>query len=408
MPTLLNVNNYHYRRGGADVMYLEQSALFRELGWDVTEFAMRHPDNEPAASEDYFVDEIEFGRGYSAVEQVTRAGRVMYTGQDQRRLGALVDATRPDVAHLHNIYHHISPAILPVLARRDIPTVLTTHDLKLACPAYRMLDGDTLCERCRGGRIHNVVVRRCVKDSLPLSSVVFAETAVHRMLGSYRRHVDRFVSPSRFYVEKFAEWGFDADRFSYIPNYVRVDDFTPADRAGDGFVYIGRLAPEKGIGTLVRAAALAEVPVRIAGSGPDEAALRRLIAETGADVELVGRLDGDELHDLVRSARATVLPSEWYENAPVSVLESYALGTVVVGARIGGITELVREGETGYCFDSGSVDGLAATLRAVVSMPDDEVVQMGRAGREWVEAEFTADRYVGRMLDLYRQIGAAA
>ncbi len=405
MSTLLNVNNYHYRRGGADVMYLEQSMLFRDAGWQVAEFAMEHPENEPSRWQRHFVDEIEFGRSYTFGQQVVRAGRVVYSRQAQRRLGALLDEVRPDVAHLHNIYHHISPSILPVLSRRGVPTVLTTHDLKLACPSYQMLTHDGICERCRGGRVYNVVRHRCVKESRALSTVVFAEAALHRLLKTFTRHVDRFVTPSRFYRDKFVEWGFDPSAFVHVPNYVRADRFEPATSAGDGVVYAGRLAPEKGLRTLVRASALSGVPVRLAGTGPEAEALAILADELDAPVDLVGYQSGQELHDLITGARATVLPSEWYENAPVSILESYALGVPVIGARVGGITELVRADETGLLFESGSVDQLADALRSISERPRAAAQEMGRAGRSWVVDHFSADAYVDRMIDVYREVG---
>nr|WP_040493419.1 glycosyltransferase [Ilumatobacter nonamiensis] len=405
MPTLLNVNNYHYRRGGADVMHLEQSRLFRTEGWEVVDFAMRHPDNLDSPWSDYFVDEIEFGRDYSFRERAVAAGRVVHSPQARRRIGDLIDRTRPDIAHLHNVYHHISPSILPTLHRRGVPTVLTTHDLKLACPAYRMITDDAICERCKGGRIHNVIRRRCIKDSAVLSSVVFAETALHRTMGTFARCVDRFISPSRFYIDKFVEWGFDASQFVRIPNYVRPDDFMPAEKAGRDVVYLGRLAPEKGLATLVSAVHTAGVALTIAGTGPDHDALRQQAASLGAEVTFLGHVGGPDLHDLVRSARAVVLPSEWYENAPVSVLEAYALATPVVGASIGGITELVQPGRTGWLFRSGDVGDLADALRVVRQTPDATIVEMGRAGRSWVEEEFTDRHYLERTLDVYRSIG---
>jgi len=228
---------------------------------------------------------------------------------------------------------------------------------------------------------------------------------VHRALGSFEKNVDRFITPSRFYLEKFVEWGFDRAKFSYIPNYVDAESFAPRFAPGSAFVYFGRLSREKGLDTLIRASSRAEVPLCLIGTGPDEAALRSLAVETGADVEFLGFLTGDALHDRVAAARATVLPSEWYENAPVSALESYALGTPLIGANIGGIGELIREEETGATFTSGSVEELAATLTRFALMTNDTVEAMGRAGRAWVETEFTADRYVQRMVELYSELG---
>jgi glycosyltransferase involved in cell wall biosynthesis len=148
------------------------------------------------------------------------------------------------------------------------------------------------------------------------------------------------------------------------------------------------------------------VPLVVVGTGPAEHDLRALAERRGGDVEFTGRLEGSALHARVRASRAVVLPSEWYENAPVSVLEAYALGKPVVGARIGGIPELVREGETGACFQSGSADDLAATLGRVAAMPDSVVADLGRCARELVGREFTSQRYVERMLDVYASVGA--
>ena len=405
MPTLLTVNNYHYRRGGADVVALEQAELFRARGWDVATFAMRHPRNLPSPWERYFVDEIEHGEQYGPVRTARNAVRVVWSGQARRRLGALLDVARPDVAHLHNVYHHLSPSIIPLLHERGVPVVLTTHDLKLACPAYQMLSNGEICQRCRDGGLRQVVSHRCLKGSLALSSLVFVESAVHRSLGTYTDHVDRFVTPSRFYLDLFASWGFDPDRFEHVPNHVDHDAFVPGGRPGTAFTYAGRLAPEKGLATLVRAAALAAVPLRLLGTGPMEDELRHLATQVGADVDWRGHVGGADLHDAIRTSRATVLPSEWFENAPMSVLESYALGRAVIGARIGGIGELVRDGVTGRLFPSGDVDALASVVRELADAPDDELADLGRAGRSWVVDEFGPERHADRLESLYTRLG---
>ncbi|MEM9038299.1 MAG: glycosyltransferase family 4 protein [Actinomycetota bacterium] len=411
MNTLLNINKFHYRRGGADIVYLEQSRLLRDRGWRVAEFSMHHPENLESEWSRYWVDEIDIDGDYSVVDRVVRAGRVVWSGQARNRLERLLDDVDVDVAHAHNIYHQLSPAILPLLHGRGIPTVLTTHDLKLACPAYQMMTHDGVCERCKGGRLHQVVAQRCIKGSRAASAIIFAEAAAHRLMKTYQRSVDRFVSPSRFYIDKFAEWGWDRERFAHIPNHIAPHEFTPADPvvdgAGEAFVYFGRLSPEKGVETMIRAAARADVPLWLVGTGADADRLHDVAAEVGADVEFCGYLTGAPLHDRIRRARVNVLASEWYENGPVSVLEAYALGTPLLGARIGGIPEFLREGETGVSFESGSVDDLADAMGRLRDLPDAEIVEMGRAGRRWVEVDFTADRYIERLLGLYDELGVS-
>ena len=231
------------------------------------------------------------------------------------------------------------------------------------------------------------------------------EALVHRVLGSYRRCVDCFVVPSRFYIEKLCEWGWSASQFRYVPNFVDAGRYEPGYTPGGSFLYFGRLTRQKGVATLIRAAARAGLPLSIAGRGPEEESLRRLASELGANVTFMGYLSGPTLHDAIRGSRAVVMPSEWYENAPVSLLEAYALGKPVVGARIGGIPELVREGETGLCFESGDVSGLAAALDVMASRPDARIAELGRNGRTWVAQEFTPAMYGRRILATYRELG---
>ena len=398
---LLAINNYHYRRGGSDVMFLEQNRLFEASGWAVVPFAMRHPNNLPTPWAAYFVDEIEYGRSYAPLQKLKHAASVIYSREARARLGRLLDVAPPTVAHAHNVYHHLSPSIFPLLKRRGVPVVMTVHDLKLACPAYTMLSGGTICERCRGGRIANVALHRCIKGSLALSTLVLAETAVHRTLGLYAKHVDRFVVPSRFYIDKLVEWGWARDRFVHVPNFVDAEALVPRPDVGDGFVYFGRLSPEKGLETLIRAAAMTRQTVALVGTGPIESSLRALAAEIGADARFLGFRTGTALAEAVGAARAAVLPSTWYENAPVSVMEAYALGRPVIGARIGGIPELIREGVTGATFASGNVEALAVQLARFAAMDKAKIAAMGAAGRAWMRAEFSPSAYLDRLMALY-------
>ena len=407
MATQLSINNYYYRRGGAEVVFLEQNRLLEKTGWKVVPFSMQHSRNLDTPWSKYFVSEIEFGRPYSFREKIRRIPKVIYSFEARKKLNRLLDWVRPDVSHAHNIYHHISPSVLSVLRERGVPTVITLHDLKLACPAYSMLNREGICERCKGGKFHNILIHRCLKGSLALSCLVMLESGLHRLLGSYMRSVDRFIVPSRFHMKKMAEWGYGLERFVHIPNFIDIAAYQPVYRPGSAFLYLGRLSPEKGILTLVKAAAMAEVPVWIAGTGPQESSLRELAQKTGANVTFLGYLTGKALHRAVHSARAAVLPSECYENSPLSVMESYALGKPVIGSAIGGIPELIREGKTGTTFESGSVESLAAALRRFADMPNTALTEMGRRGRTWMESDYTAEHYRSRLLDVYRSIGVS-
>lgn len=406
MPRLLSLNSYHYRRGGSDVVYFEHDAMFRRMGWDTAQMSMHHPKNIPSEWSEFFVDELEFGHEYGVGQKLAMASKVIYSFEGQRKLSALLDRFSADVAHVHCIYHHLSPSVLPVLKKRGIPVVLTAHDLKIACPAYKMLNDGGICEQCKGGKVWNVVRNRCLRGGLATSALVALESGLHKMLGVYRNNLSKVVTPSRFYRQKLIEWGWPADMLTYIPNYVDSNAYSPSYEAGSYFLFFGRLAVEKGIRTFIRAATRSGVKVRVVGTGPLEAELK---AEAeGADVEFLGYRSGSELWDLVRGSRAVVLPSEWYENAPMSVLEAYACGKPVIGADIGGIPEMIVPDVTGWLFPSGDVDRLAELLSRVSAMPAATIAEYGRNARELVARDFTQERYAREMVELYGGLGGLA
>jgi glycosyltransferase involved in cell wall biosynthesis len=407
MTRLLNVNTYHYRRGGSDVVYLEHGAMLQSMGFDCGWFAMQHPKNEPTPWSEHFIDEIEFGHDYSLAKKLVMAAKVVWSWEARDKLARLLDRFPADIAHLHCIYHHHSPAILPLLAERGVPAVMTAHDLKIACPNYKMRNAGGPCERCKDGSVLNVLRHRCVQDSFAASAVVAVESGLHRALGTWQRHLAAVVCPSRFFVDKFVEWGWPRERFVHVPNWVDADRFEPGFEPGGYALYFGRLILDKGLATMVRAAHAARLPLKLAGTGPDEAALKALVAELGAEVEFLGYRSGSELHDVVRGARCVVLASELFENAPMMLLEAMALGKPVVGARIGGIPEVVIEGHTGWLFTSGRVDELAERLASVKALPDAQLADMGRAAREHVEQVFSRQRYLDAMLALYARLGVA-
>ena len=406
MKKLLSINNYYYRRGGAETVFFGQNALLEGAGWNIIPFAMKHASNIPSKWEQFFVNEIELGETYSLPQKIARIPKVIYSTEARTKLAALIDASGPDIAHAHNVYHHISPSIFGLLKKSGIPVVLTLHDLKIACPAYKMLTHDGVCERCKNGQLWNVAKHRCVKNSLPLSALVMVESAIQKLVGSYQEHVDRFIVPSKFYLEKFVEWGWPREKFTYIPNFVDVHAASPSnDTAGNAFLYVGRLSNEKGVATFIQAVADARVPGWIVGSGPEEPALRQLAAHSGANITFFGYRSGDDLSRLIQRARAIVLPSEWYENAPLSLLEAYALHKPVLGARIGGIPELVQEGRTGALFESGHIDSLSQVLQRFARLPDHVIVEMGRQGARWASDTFSAAQYRSRLLALYQEMG---
>ncbi len=408
MPTQISVTSYYYRRGGAEAVMLDQNELLADRGWDIVPFAMEYEKNLQTGYDDYFVEEIDFASDYTRVEKVRKVVKSVYSLEARREISRLIDDVRPDIVHAHNVYHHLTPAIFGAIQKKGVPAVMTVHDLKIGCPSKLMLASDGVCERCHGGKTWNAVQQRCLKGSLPLSAVAAVETTLHNLLGSYKKNVDLFVLPSHFHMNKLIDWGLPAEKARYVPNAVDVSGLVPDYTPGDRFVFVGRLSEEKGLLTFVNAVAAAGVSATIVGTGPQERELRALVESTGADVEFAGYQTGDALFNIVRAAKALVLPSECYENAPVVLLEAYGVGTPVLGSNLGGIPELIQVGITGELATAGSVSSFAEQLSALAERPDSELADMGRAGRAFVEERFSRSHYLQGLVDVYRELGVAA
>ena len=400
---VLQINKFHYAAGGAETYYFALSDLLRDHGHRVGHFSMTHPENEATEYAKYFVNYIDYEQPGLAAK-VRNAAKIIYSFEARRKLARLLDDEPFDLAHLHNFHHQLSMSILPEFKRRGMAVVYTTHDLKPVCPNYRMLTHDGICHRCKGKAFYQALRHKCMKGSSLKSLVSVLEMYFHYFMGYYEM-VDFFVTPSAFYRDTFIEWGLDPKRIVHVPNFVHVNRFEPRYEPGDYFLYIGRLSWEKGIPTLVEAMAdLPESRLLVVGAGDGEEEVRRKVAALGlTHVELLGYKAGSELESLIRNCLAIVLPSEWYENGPMSVIEAYAYGKPVIGARIGGIPEMVEEGATGLLFESGDVEDLRRALRELLARRAT-VPEMGRRGRLRAEKEYDAPVHWERIRAVYERV----
>lgn len=399
---ILHVNKFLYRRGGAEAYMLDVASMQRADGHTVEFWSMSHPENDPAALAHLFAPRMELNPPPSGLAaRVRTAAEMVWRPAARRGFTEAVAQFRPDVVHLHNIYHQLSPSILRAVV--DVPTVMTLHDYKLACPTYQFLDGGSLCDACVDGGFGQAVRRRCNGGSLAASAVSALDIAVHTATGAYDP-IDLFVCPSRFMRDKMTEAGVYPDRLVHQPHFTLVDSLPVADAPGTGVLFAGRLAHEKGVDTLLRATALtgSGIAVVIAGDGPDAAGLRALATDLGvADrVTFTGRLGADELHRRMRGSAAVVVPSRWYENQPMVVLEAMASGRAVIGSRLGGLVELVEDPDSGWLVDHDDPVALARALDAVAADPD-EAHARGRRGRARAATTFSPRAHLDGLTDLY-------
>lgn len=399
------VNKYLEPRGGADVVMLRTARLLRRRGHHVTLMGMPPAGGAGPELPAFCVSPVDYHDVGSWKERAAAAGRLLYSLEAKRCMRRLIRSKKPDVIHLHNIYHQLSPSIIDAAAQLGVPCVMTLHDYKLTCAVYCHYRDGAPCDRCTGGRYLNALRHRCTEGSWARSLLNTIEMYLHhRVLRIYRK-VHTFIAPSRFLKEKTRELGFRG-RIVRMPYFLDTDDFSPASRPESRRIaYFGRLSPEKGLLTLLDAVRGLGLELLVVGRGPLGPALREKARRDGLDnVRFTGYRSGRELERTVAACRFTVIPSRWYENYPVSVMEAFALGKPVVGADIGGIPELIGS-DRGLLFKPGAPADLREKIEQLASSPR-AVESMGRNAREFAERELNPQKHYQRLLSVYREASA--
>lgn len=402
---VLVVNKFGFVRGGLERVMFDEIEALRALGHEAELFATAHPDNLQHRFASEFPPYHEIGTGAAGSASVIRD---MFSNPDAAvAISRVIEAFRPDVAHFHGIHRHLSPSVLEAARAAGVPTVLTAHDYFAICPGNTLLRGGSvpcLPRKCGMRTFASAAVYRCVQHSLSRSVLAGAELSYQRLRRSYERGVDRLIAPSAFIGEMLVAGGFERGQVTVVPNAIRpagAPSTSISQRSG--FLYVGRLSPEKGIDVAVRAALEAGVDLSIAGDGPEAGRFK----VDSVMPRLLGQLGRDDLMREIAHARAVVLPSLVPENAPMAVLEAMALGTPVIASAIGGIPEQIEDGVQGLLVPPGDVAALAEAMSRLAS--DAGLAErMGNAARERVEREFSLERHMEALLGVYRDVGAAS
>lgn len=405
---ILHVNKYLYRRGGAEGYLRDVAALQRQHGHDVALFGMAHPDNDPEPYARHFPPLLELDPAPpGAPAKAAAVARMLYSRSSRRGIARVLEEFRPDVVHLHNIYHQLSPSVIAAIRHAGVPQVMTLHDYKLACPTYQFLDHGQVCMACVEGGLRQAVRRRCKNGSFGDTAVLAAESWLHRVSGAYDP-VAAFICPSRFMADVMSAADLYPDRTQVVNHFVDVREMQVKQAAGGPVVYAGRLSREKGIDVLVEAMGRMGPGARleVAGDGPERAALESLAEQRAPGrVRFHGRLPREALHDLVRRGSVVAVPSRWYENQPMAVLEAFACGVPVVASDLGGLPELVTPGVDGLVVPPNDPAALAAALTAMLA-DAGAALAMGAAAREMVEQAFTPEEHLARLDEVYAAAAA--
>lgn len=403
---VLIVNKFFFDKGGDTKYTFGLRDLLESKGHQTIIFSMKHPRNRPSIYTKYFVDEVDYAvalKKRSLTKSIKVISRSIYSFHAKRRLSKLLNDTKPDIAHLQNIHHQITPAIIHALKGKNVPVVWTLHDGSLLCPNAIFLNAKgELCEKCKGNRYFNVILNRCKKGSLAASCIVFAEVLVCRLC-NILGFVDFFITPSVFLREKMVENGFDCEKLVHIINFVNTEKYLPVYGGDNYYVYFGRLSKEKGVRLLIDAAlTIPEYGLKIVGDGPMRMYLKRYIEKKRIrNISLLGFKTGSELEELIQRSSFSIFPSQCYENMPYSIMESFAYGKPVIGTRLGGVHELIKDNETGLTFESGNVEDLRSKIKYLINNPA-QIVQMGKKARRFAEEEFNLEKHYTRLMKIYQ------
>ncbi|MBI4408033.1 MAG: glycosyltransferase family 4 protein [Candidatus Kerfeldbacteria bacterium] len=388
---ILLINKFFYRRRGAETYLFDLKALLERNGHEVAVFSMVHPENEPSPWNQYFVSSVDYSN-----KNIKAAARMFWSREAQRKLDALLDVFQPDIAHIQNIYHQLSPSILTTLKKRHIPIVLTLHDYKLICPNYEMYTEQAVCMRCKGHRYYNAVLHNCLKGSKALSALAMLEMYLHKSMQVYEKNVDCFVSPSQFLKQQLIDWRERVKRIEVLPNFIASPPVL-TDLGHDVF-YAGSLTAIKGVDLLLDNFRENQYGCRLllAGSGP-------LQAESNDSIQFLGQLNKEQLANRMRQSRVVVVSSRHHENFPYTVLEAFAAGKPVIGSRRGGIPELVQDGKTGWLFEPTKPASLTAALTQALA-DDQRIVTYGHNAYQLATTQYTPDKHYEALLSIYQSL----
>ena len=386
LPSVLLVHERYRQRAGEDAVFDTELDLLREMGHDVHTLVV---DNDAIPDEPTVAERVRLG------------AETVWSMRAARLMGRRLAERRVDVVHVHNTFPLLSPSIYGVAHDSGAAIVQTIHNYRSMCPAATLFREGRPCEDCVGRTVPwPAVVHGCYRGSRLQTLPVAAMLTAHRLLRTWR-HVDAFIALTDFAAAKLAEGGLPADRLHVKANFVTPDP-GPRQGPGEGFLFLGRLATEKGIGTLIDAAPLlaAGISVRVAGDGP-EAAHLLAAADRHPALQPLGRLERRYVQAELEHCRALVFPSLWYEGLPMAILEAFANGVPVIAARRGAAAAVVEDRVTGLTYEPGDPAALAASL-AWAQSHSREMGAFGQAARQVFLDRYTAAASHRRLLEIYR------
>lgn len=387
---ILQINNNHFNLGGAEVVYLNTIQLLSENKHTVLSLSRENKNNIRTAAKEYF---IPFKNNFISK---------FYSQQTSRLIDKIIKSEKPDIAHIHNIIGGITFSVLSQLKKNNVPVVATIHDFRLMCPSYVFMNGKKeICERCKGGHYFNCIKYKCVPGGFPKSLVVSVESYIRDFVFPFENLIDKFIFVSSFSMNKFLEVNPSlSNKAEHIYNFSNKESST-LKLKGNYFLFFGRLSHEKGIPTLLQAFdKVSNLKLKIVGDGP----LKSIVEQNkNENIEYLGYKSGSELNDLILNSSFIIVPSECYENNPLSIVEAYANSKPVIGSRLGGIKEIVLDEKLGYTFEHGNTDDLINILNKASNITDEKYNELSENSRKFYEDNFSQHNHYKKLLNVYNK-----
>lgn len=367
---ILQVHTRYRQAGGEEAVVQAERKLLADAGFEVSQVVFEN---------------ARIADGRSVVDDVRLAGSAVWSRAARARVADALASTHAQIMHVHNTFVAASPAIYSAAAERGVPVVQTLHNYRLVCPAATVFRDGHPCTDCVGRRVAwPGVIHACVRNSHTQSAVAAMSGALHWARGTYRREVTRYVALTEFQRRLMTHGKLPAAKIGVVPNFLEPDP-GPGPEERRGFVFVGRLSVEKGIGPLLQAAELNPGAVSVVGTGPMADACAA--ADRRGFLRYLGPLPQDEVLARIRTAMAVVIPSLWFEGLPMVVLEAFATGTPVIASRLGSLIEIVADGVTGLAVPPNQPGALSDCIRWSVLHPQ-EMREMGAAARSVYEANY--------------------
>jgi glycosyltransferase involved in cell wall biosynthesis len=505
---ILQINKFFYLKGGSEKYFFELRDLLKKNNHQVIDFSMKDKKNLPSPFSEYFIEPINL-KSEGIIKNFKKALQIIWNKEAQKKLEILIQKEKPDIAHLHNIHHEISLSILPVLKKYKIPIVQTLHDYQIICPNYKLYCQGKICEKCKKHKYYQCFLNKCVQDSYLASLFATLENYFYWLFGIYKNiypvrnilnfninsnkglisnEIDLFIAPSWFLKNKFIEFGIPENKIIYLPNFVKLchsreggNPFISNDKfknkreiikknqndenensflqENNYLLYFGRLSKEKGVDVLIKAMEFINpnIKLKIVGEGPEKENLKKMarLPRPGLGnlkIQFLGHKNQNELKEIIKNSLAVVVPSLWYENCPLSILEAFSFGKTVIASNLGGIPELVQPvrnsrkkenlteqnintktklqqdikhisngvegGKTGFLFEPENAKDLAEKINLLFEDGKnknkegkdpyprlrEQIISMGKFAQEQIEKKYNPEIHYQKLMEIYRSL----